>query len=86
MPHMPVPWIRSAALRYALSASTVLPAAAAVQLIDAREKSFWVAKANHADDIFAVMLAKENSQAWHHDLLAIPSLHPKPHFALSRDG
>jgi glycolate oxidase len=29
----------------------VLPAQAAAQLIDAREKAFWVAKANNADDI-----------------------------------
>lgn len=36
----------------------VLPAAAAGQLIDAREKSFWVAKANNADDIFDVVVPR----------------------------
>jgi glycolate oxidase len=36
----------------------VLPPAAAGQLIDAREKAFWVAKANHADDIFDVVVPR----------------------------
>jgi glycolate oxidase len=36
----------------------VLPAAAAGQLIDAREKSFWVAKANNADDIFDIVVPR----------------------------
>ena len=36
----------------------VLPAGAAAQLIDAREKSFWVAKANNADDIIDVVVPR----------------------------
>jgi len=36
----------------------VLPANAAAQLIDAREKSFWVAKANHSDDIVDVVVPR----------------------------
>jgi glycolate oxidase len=36
----------------------VLPAGAAGQLIDAREKAFWVAKANHADDIVDVVVPR----------------------------
>jgi glycolate oxidase len=36
----------------------VLPPAAASQLIDAREKTFWVAKANNADDIFDVVVPR----------------------------
>jgi glycolate oxidase len=36
----------------------VLPATAAAQLIDAREKSFWVAKANNADDIFDIVVPR----------------------------
>ena len=36
----------------------VLPPSAAAQLIDAREKSFWVAKANNADDIFDVVVPR----------------------------
>jgi glycolate oxidase len=36
----------------------VLPANAAAQLIDAREKSFWVAKANNADDIFDIVVPR----------------------------
>ncbi len=36
----------------------VLPPNAAAQLIDAREKSFWVAKANGADDIFDVVVPR----------------------------
>ncbi len=34
----------------------VLPPQAATQLIDAREKAFWVAKANNADDIVDVVV------------------------------
>ena len=33
-------------------------ATAAAQLIDAREKTFWVAKANNADDIFDVVVPR----------------------------
>jgi glycolate oxidase len=36
----------------------VLPPSAAGQLIDAREKAFWVAKANNADDIFDVVVPR----------------------------
>ena len=36
----------------------VLPPTAAAQLIDAREKSFWVAKANNADDIVDVVVPR----------------------------
>ena len=36
----------------------VLPPAAATQLIDAREKAFWVAKANGADDIIDVVVPR----------------------------
>ena len=36
----------------------VLPAQAATQLIDAREKAFWVAKANNADDIVDIVVPR----------------------------
>ena len=36
----------------------VLPAAAAGQLIDAREKAFWMAKANGADDIVDIVVPR----------------------------
>jgi glycolate oxidase len=36
----------------------VLPSTAAAQLIDAREKAFWLAKANHADDIVDVCVPR----------------------------
>jgi glycolate oxidase len=36
----------------------VLPSGAAAQLIEAREKAFWVAKANHADDIVDVVVPR----------------------------
>jgi glycolate oxidase len=36
----------------------VLPAAAGASLIDAREKAFWVAKANNADDIIDVVVPR----------------------------
>jgi glycolate oxidase len=36
----------------------VLPPHAATQLIDAREKAFWVAKANHADDITDIVVPR----------------------------
>ena len=36
----------------------VLPGAAAASLIDAREKSFWVAKANNADDIVDIVVPR----------------------------
>jgi glycolate oxidase len=36
----------------------VLPAAAAAQLIDAREKAFWMAKANGANDVIDVVVPR----------------------------
>jgi glycolate oxidase len=36
----------------------VLPAQAATQLIEAREKAFWLAKANHADDIVDMVVPR----------------------------
>jgi glycolate oxidase len=36
----------------------VLPSQSAAQLIDAREKAFWVAKANNADDIVDVVVPR----------------------------
>jgi len=36
----------------------VLPARSATQLIDAREKAFWVAKANNADDIVDIVVPR----------------------------
>jgi glycolate oxidase len=36
----------------------VLPPASALQLIDAREKAFWVAKANGADDIVDIVVPR----------------------------
>jgi glycolate oxidase len=36
----------------------ILPGAAAASLIDAREKSFWVAKANNADDIVDIVVPR----------------------------
>jgi len=36
----------------------VLPAGSATQLIDAREKAFWVAKANNADDIVDIVVPR----------------------------
>jgi glycolate oxidase len=38
----------------------VLPPGAAAQLIDAREKAFWVAKANNADDIVDVAVPRRS--------------------------
>ena len=42
----------------ARSTCTCCRPAAAAQLIDAREKAFWVAKANNADDIFDVVVPR----------------------------
>jgi glycolate oxidase len=36
----------------------VLPPRAAAELVDAREKAFWVAKANHADDVIDVVVPR----------------------------
>ncbi|HEX6312011.1 MAG TPA: FAD-linked oxidase C-terminal domain-containing protein, partial [Acidimicrobiia bacterium] len=36
----------------------VLPGSSAAQLIDAREKAFWVAKANNADDIVDIVVPR----------------------------
>jgi glycolate oxidase len=42
----------------------VLPEGAAAQLIDAREKAFWVAKANGADDIIDVVVPRASVPAF----------------------
>jgi glycolate oxidase len=42
----------------------VLPDGAAAQLIDAREKAFWVAKANGADDIIDVVVPRASVPAF----------------------
>jgi glycolate oxidase len=42
----------------------VLPAGAAASLIDAREKAFWVAKANNADDIVDVVVPRASMPAY----------------------
>jgi glycolate oxidase len=42
----------------------VLPPPAAAQLIDAREKAFWVAKANNADDIVDVVVPRASIPAF----------------------
>jgi hypothetical protein len=43
----------------------VLPPAAAGQLIEAREKAFWVAKANGADDIIDVVIPRAAIPEFH---------------------
>jgi len=42
----------------------VLPPASAASLIDAREKAFWVAKANNADDILDVVVPRASIPAF----------------------
>lgn len=42
----------------------VLPAAAAEQLIDAREKAFWISKANNADDIIDIVVPRAQIPAY----------------------
>jgi glycolate oxidase len=36
----------------------VLPPSAAIELVEAREKAFWVAKSNHADDVIDVVVPR----------------------------
>ena len=36
----------------------VLPPGAATELVEAREKAFWVAKSNHADDVIDVVVPR----------------------------
>jgi len=42
----------------------VLPSASAASLIDAREKAFWVAKANNADDIVDIVVPRASIPAF----------------------
>ncbi|HEY3143771.1 MAG TPA: FAD-linked oxidase C-terminal domain-containing protein [Acidimicrobiales bacterium] len=51
----------------------VLPPAAATQLIDAREKAFWVAKANGADDIVDVVVPRASIPEFMERVSAIAS-------------
>jgi glycolate oxidase len=53
----------------------VLPPHAAAQLIDAREKAFWMAKANHADDIVDVVVPRAQIPAFMEQVTAIASEH-----------
>ncbi|CAN5632671.1 FAD-binding oxidoreductase [soil metagenome] len=51
----------------------VLPPAAGAGLIDAREKAFWVAKANNADDILDVCVPRASISAYLGKVAAIAS-------------
>ena len=51
----------------------VLPGAAAASLIDAREKSFWVAKANNADDIVDIVVPRASLPEFMERVAAIAS-------------
>jgi glycolate oxidase len=53
----------------------VLPEGAAAQLIDAREKAFWVAKANGADDIIDVVVPRASVPAFMARVAEIASEH-----------
>jgi glycolate oxidase len=53
----------------------VLPDGAAAQLIDAREKAFWVAKANGADDIIDVVVPRASVPAFMARVAEIASEH-----------
>jgi glycolate oxidase len=53
----------------------VLPEGAAAQLIDAREKAFWVAKANGADDIIDVVVPRASVPAFMSRVTEIASEH-----------
>jgi glycolate oxidase len=53
----------------------VLPPAAAASLIDAREKAFWVAKANDADDIVDVVVPRASIPAFMGRVSEIASHH-----------
>jgi len=49
----------------------VLPPAAAGQLIDAREKAFWMAKANGADDIIDIVVPRAEIPAFMNKVSAL---------------
>jgi glycolate oxidase len=51
----------------------VLPGGAAASLIDAREKSFWVAKANNADDIVDIVVPRASLPEFMERVAAIAS-------------
>ena len=53
----------------------VLPSNAAAQLIDAREKAFWVAKANGADDVVDVVVPRASIPAFMEKVSAIATEH-----------
>ena len=53
----------------------VLPPAAAAQLIEAREKAFWVAKANGADDIIDVVVPRASVPEFMRQVGEIASAH-----------
>jgi glycolate oxidase len=53
----------------------VLPAGSAAGLIDAREKAFWVAKANGADDIIDVVVPRASMPAFVERVAEIASEH-----------
>jgi glycolate oxidase len=53
----------------------VLPDGAAAQLIDAREKAFWVAKANGADDIIDVVVPRASVPAFMARVAEVASEH-----------
>ena len=53
---------RSCSPSSARSTCTCCPPTAAAELIDAREKAFWIAKANGADDIIDVVVPRARSR------------------------
>jgi glycolate oxidase len=53
----------------------VLPAHAAEQVIDAREKAFWMAKANGADDIVDIVVPRAQVPDFMHRVAAIADEH-----------
>ena len=53
----------------------VLPPGAAAALIDAREKAFWVAKANHADDIVDVVVPRAQIPVFMEEVAALAQRH-----------
>jgi glycolate oxidase len=53
----------------------VLPPQAAVALIDAREQAFWVAKANHADDIVDVVVPRAEIPTFMTEVAALAERH-----------
>jgi glycolate oxidase len=53
----------------------VLPPQAAVALIEAREQAFWVAKANHADDIVDVVVPRAEIPTFMTEVAALAERH-----------